>query len=171
MFATARVHLRTAFLAVAVVLCCSRPGMAQDAWQGPPPPRFQVLPGLTSQAVLDRETAIVWERTPSGGAFTQTTAHSRCNTLVVSGRMGWRLPTIQELTSVLSVGAPNNFEIGHPFNTINGWVGQAIWSATNSASAPVNGWVLNPNGTAFTLSKGALAHCWCVHLNHGTESQ
>lgn len=86
---------------------------AQDAWDHNAS-RFQLLAPFANQAVLDRETGIVWERAPSPQAFTWDQAQKRCNALVVGNRMGWRVPTLQELTSVLSIGSPNNLEAGHP---------------------------------------------------------
>src|SRR5437016_7795011 len=103
-------------------------GQAVDAWdtRHPPGVRFTVLAGaagFAGLAVRDNETGLVWEQSPNGGAFTWDGAETHCNTLVVANRLGWRLPTLQELTSVLPVSQP-------PFVLPFG-VGEHIWSATS----------------------------------------
>jgi len=144
---------------------------AQDAWDHTSTHRFQILAPLASQAVLDTETDIVWERSPSGAAFTWSTAQDRCNRLIVGNRMGWRVPTIQELTSILSIGtAPDNLELGNPFITPP-TLGQAIWSSTTSASNTNNAWTMNLPGSVSIFPKGVLARCWCVRFRQGVDTQ
>jgi hypothetical protein len=144
----------------------------QDAWDHTASPRFQLLAPLGGQAVLDRETDLVWERSPSGNAFTWSGAHDRCNRLVIGNRMGWRVPTIQELTSIVSIGAaPNNLELNNPF-VAPPTIGQVIWSSTTSATNPNNAWGMNLPGTVGSnFAKGILARCWCVRFRQGTDTQ
>ncbi|MBV8522652.1 MAG: DUF1566 domain-containing protein [Acetobacteraceae bacterium] len=102
------------------------------------PSRFEVLTAFNGQAVLDHETQLVWERTPYTvtTGFTQSQASNYCATLILADRAGWRLPTVQELTSLLDVstlgpsgtgvsgtGLPN----GNPFAVPTG---SAFWSST-----------------------------------------
>jgi len=142
----------------------------QDSWDRKD--RFQVLTPFAGQAVLDRETGLVWERAPSAQAFTWDQAQRRCNTLVVGNRMGWRVPTIQELTSILSVGSPNGLEPGHPFTVVPPWnVGEVIWSATTSATNGNNAWVMNLSSNVFPSPKGSLSRCWCVRFRQGVNPQ
>ncbi len=164
----------TVILRIAVFLSLggfASTAFGQDAWDHTESPRFQLLAPFASQAVLDRETDIVWERSPSGAAFTWFTAQDRCNRLVVGNRMGWRLPGIQELTSILSIGAaPNNLEAGNPFIAPPG-IGQVIWSGTTTSTNPNIAWTMNLPGTVGTFAKGVLARCWCIRFRQGTDAQ
>lgn len=148
-----------------------KPAFAEDPW-AVKAERFQVLQPFGGLAVMDQETGLVWERSPSGGAFTWDQAHQYCNSLVIGARMGWRLPTLQELTSILSIGAPNNLEPGNPFNVIPPWnIGEVIWSATTSATSPTDAWTMNLASSLTPVNKGALARCWCVRFRQGVDPQ
>jgi hypothetical protein len=162
-------------LRIAVLLALSGFGSAaalgQETWDHTDSPRFQLLAPFANQAILDRETGLVWERTPSGAALTWFQAQDRCNRLVLGNRMGWRVPAIQELTSILSIGAPNNLEPGNLF------VGlppnnQMIWSGTTSAINQINVWVMSLSGNLINnLPKASFARCWCVRFRQGTDAQ
>src|SRR5262245_29587447 len=52
-------------------------------------PRFVVLSNFGGQAVLDRETGLVWERSPNAAFHTQRTALDVCVGKTVGNRMGW----------------------------------------------------------------------------------
>src|SRR5438045_3087909 len=127
-------------ISMAVLLACAgAAAYAQDAWDHKNGPRFVVLAPFASLAVLDQETGLVWERSPSPGAFTFPGAQQRCNNLILAGRMGWRVPTLQELTSILSIpNPPLNLEPGHPFGLVTGWQGQASCNSTGYAAAPAH---------------------------------
>ncbi len=105
------------------------------------PNRFKVLGDFSGKAVLDRETGLVWEQSPLSPSKGETglldweSAQSRCNGLTVCNRMGWRLPTIQELASQVdpSVGFPGpTLPAGHPFIEVQS---SDYWSATTVASS------------------------------------
>ncbi len=134
--------------------------------------RFDVLATMPG-AVLDRETDLVWERTVSQGAFTWFGSHDRCNRLALGGRMGWRVPTIQELTSLQDTSVTTGIRLtpGHPF-ILGGWtIGQHIWSATTDASITGNGWTHELSGGVFKIGKNSLAHLWCVRFRQGVDAQ
>ena len=155
-------------------------GHSTDPWahQGS---RFVVLGAFTGQAVLDRETGLVWEKSPNLGAFTWLPstvgggssggAHDRCNRLVLGHRMGWRVPTIQELTSLLDQTVTGfHLTPGHPFGPL--WsIGEAIWSATTAADNTAGAWTMELLGSIVKVNKGALAHVWCVRFRQGVDPQ
>lgn len=96
-------------------------------------PRFIVLADWNSEAVLDRETGLVWERSPSTDPDPWGSAELDCVELALGGRLGWRLPTIQELASLFdpaNVSAPR-LPPGHPFVNVQA---AAYWSANKHGS-------------------------------------
>jgi hypothetical protein len=92
-------------------------------------PRFKVLSDLNNEAVLDRETCLVWEQRLKG--WTSVWHANLCN-YPIGGRYGWRLPTLQELMSLIDPTQSNPaLPPGHPFN-FQGVPMSFFWSATHS---------------------------------------
>lgn len=66
--------------------------------------RFQILASFNNEAVLDRETGLIWERTlPTTGAFDFEEIRGVCLERTTGGRYGWRPPTIEEAVSLFRV--------------------------------------------------------------------
>src|SRR5436190_560490 len=83
--------------------------------------RFLILTNWNSEAVLDRETGLVWEKSPALTLGTWSGARLTCLDNAVGGRKGWRLPSIVELASLLdpSVQPPGPLlPTGHPFTDV-----------------------------------------------------
>lgn len=80
--------------------------------------RFIVLSNMNNEAVLDRETGLVWQRTPEVVTKTRNyqNAIDACWETSTGGRKGWRLPAPEELMSLVdptqSIPA---LPFGHPF--------------------------------------------------------
>jgi len=133
--------------------------------------RFKCVFG--DQAVLDMETGLVWEKAPFGEANWDN-AHYMCTVQKYSsGRRGWRLPTVQELASLVDMtveGSPK-LPSGYPFTNVQ----LAYWSATTSAEDTNNAfYVRMDNGQVYhvvdsgkTLSK----YVWCVRSGSGIDAQ
>src|SRR5262249_35059860 len=82
-------------------------------------PRFVVLANMNSDAVLDRETGLVWERNPDGHT-NGNQAKIVCAQRVVGDRQGWRLPTVSELRSLIQPSrAIPALPDGHPFTNVH----------------------------------------------------
>jgi hypothetical protein len=130
--------------------------------------RFVILSNMNSEAVLDRETGLVWERTPGGGETDFLGARISCFLRSSGGRKGWRLPSVDELTTLL-LPTPFNptftpaLPPGHPFDLSNIALGASVWSSTADPSAVY----------AVGLAQGNLlvappppsqtqSHRWCV---------
>jgi hypothetical protein len=77
--------------------------------------RFELVMG--DDAVLDKETGLVWEQSPNTSTLTWEQACVDCDAVEVSGRKGWRLPTIEELASLVDSTQNTSLPSGHPFSS------------------------------------------------------
>ncbi len=124
--------------------------------------RFELV--LDGEAVLDKETGLVWEQSPDTTQTAWTGALSHCIKKEVGGRKGWHLPAIEQLTSLVDRTQNNpTLPSGHPFsnNVQSFW----YWSATSDASATINNaWVVHfASGVEGSGTKGISgAYVWCV---------
>ena len=150
----------------------SRTLPANDGAPGPDPhagcnsSRFQCVFG--NDAVLDRETGLVWELTPFSGNYNWVTAHAHCQVRVFGTRRGGRLPTAQELLTLNDVAVSNpSLPPGHPFSAFTG----TFWTASTS---------LNDRAKAYTVdffdiyltaehlkSEDQTHRAWCVRAPGG----
>ena len=127
--------------------------------------RFVVLAAFNSEAVLDKNTGLVWEKSPHWARATWFDSRFTCLNKNVGGQKGWRLPSIPELTSLIdpSVADPGpTLPPGHPFTKVQSAI---YWSATSGAGNPSNAWLVNfSNGLVFTISKTKSSPnlSWCV---------
>ncbi len=126
---------------------------------------------LGGAAVLDRETGLVWERSPltdvptvgANDPVTWSTARFICITKNVGGRKGWRLPSIQELASLVDPSVPSpgpTLPAGHPFTNVQ----SAFYnSASTHAESPTFAWRVNlSTGHVDTGDKAVNRFVWCV---------
>jgi hypothetical protein len=135
-------------------------------------PRFIVLTNFSSNAVLDRETGLVWERSPDTNTRDWLFAHLYCNQRSVGNRKGWRLPTIQELASLIdpSVAFPGpTLPVGHPFTNVQS---SGYWSATTSPAVASDAWVASlRDGGVFVVVKSLSLFVWCARGGQGVDPQ
>ncbi len=87
---------------------------------------------LEDEAVLDQETGLVWQRdTDASVTEDWDNAQTYCYTLELGGRKGWRLPTVDELATLID--SSNNdpcLPTDHPFTNVKSrW----YWSSTTYA--------------------------------------
>ena len=120
--------------------------------------------------MLDRETGLVWQRSPDTEAVNWTEALGFCSSRVTGNRFGWRLPAAAELYSLGDriSGLPT----GHPF--LNVVVNGEYWTTTQDIGPVFGGFVL----TMIFFTSGAqtnevfpgiqvgqttaFRHWWCV---------
>jgi hypothetical protein len=139
-------------------------------------PRFVVLSNMNSAAVLDRETGLVWERTPSPEPTTWRGAQTSCNEFVTIGnRLGWRLPTVNELASLIDVSRSDPaLPAGHPFNGVQ--VSGYYFTATDDGRDTDNTWIVSFAGdgdlsNGMNGSKDSSHYFWCVRGGQGRNPQ
>lgn len=133
-------------------------------------PRFELVMG--GAAVHDHETGLVWEQSPSTSVFTWVNAQIQCNTLATGGRLGWRVPTLQELASLVdpSVTPPGpTLPSGNPFSNVQSSI---YWSATTNAVITSDAWFVGfGNGIVVKVDKSSSFYVWCVRGGQGVDPQ
>lgn len=151
------------------------PYYATPSWDQtlPANTRFIVLSNMNGDAVLDRETGLVWEKSPSTSTSSWFDAQLYCNILSKGNRLGWRLPTLQELASLAdpSVAPPGpTLPAGHPFQHVQSGI---YWSATTAAGLAGYMWGVSFQYGSFAQGNGAdsLFFSWCVRGGQGVDSQ
>ncbi len=159
----------------------SGPYYATPSWdqQLPASTRFIVLSNWVDgnfpaggAAVLDRETGLVWERSPDPTVHTWYNQSIHCLDSNTGGRTGWRLPTIQELLSLVDRSRANPaLPTGHPFINVQP---SLYWSATTYAQVTSGAYIVYmPLGRVqvgeFKAANTYLA--WCVRGGHGVDPQ
>lgn len=129
--------------------------------------RFELV--LDDEAVLDKETGLVWEQAPDTTIRTWLSACSHCYMREVANRKGWRLPTIEELASLVDNDNSPVLPTGHPFSNVQSSV---YWSSTTYAGNTSLAWsVIFGNGLLSTFDKSSYSFCvWCVRGGHGHDA-
>ncbi len=82
--------------------------------------RFDIV--LNGEGVLDKETGLVWQRTLWRSLWTWDGARAQCNVAEIGGRLGWHLPTVEQLTTLLDRTTEEGPKLpaGHPFLNFGG---------------------------------------------------
>ena len=127
--------------------------------------RFVILSAFANDAVLDKKTGLVWEKSPQTTSARWSVARRTCAEKSVGGQKDWRLPSLEELASLVDYSvAPPSLALppGHPFLSVQSAV---YWSSTRPGDDPKGSW-----GVHFGLGGGTTfinwAHsvpAWCVH--------
>lgn len=135
--------------------------------------RFKILSAFANQAVLDRETGLVWQRTPEIST-SWFMARNICAATTTGNRRGWRLPSVHELNSLidpLALANPTGLALpsGHPFINV---LPTFHWTATMSAEVPNAAWVVDLafGSVGFTTGLNDGLPVWCVR-GESTEHQ
>ena len=128
------------------------PGPTMKTLDEIPPTWSQILPAserfvlvMGGEAVLDKETGLTWAK--DANLLNTTTnwqaAINSCANLSLGGRKGWRLPTREELASLVD---PSQFNpalpSGHPFIKVESW---GYWSSTEHESHSPSAWAVAMN--------------------------
>ena len=148
-----------------------------------PSTRFVVLSNFNNQAVLDRETGLVWEQSPTQYIYNWYDAQNHCINLSLGNRFGWRLPSVHELLTLIDPSRVNNNNAptysstlftGNPFGS-QGAFGIAYWTSTTDPTTSTNAWLgctgpSNPHA-AFSDNKSYPYCVWCVRSGTGHNPQ
>ena len=142
------------------------PGVTQNRDKAlPAVQRFVILSAFNSDAVLDNETGLVWEKSPQSTSARWSVARRTCVEKKVGGQKGWRLPSLPELRSLVdpSVTPPGpTLPPGHPFLAVQSAV---YWSETRVGENPSGAWAVHfgLGGGAVFINWAHAVQIWCVH--------
>jgi hypothetical protein len=115
--------------------------------------------------VLDHSTGLVWQRRPLNTSGTCAQAQLACTTAMMGTGyfMGWRLPQVQELASLVDYSYGGNvLPYNHPFIIGDGF---KFWSASPDPTTPGYGLYVdffNYNSPVQSAPKSAVLNIWCV---------
>jgi hypothetical protein len=125
---------------------------------------------MGGEAVLDRETGLVWEQSPDSTSRDWNHAISHCYHREVANRKGWRLPTIEELASLVDNDNSNpSLPSGHPFSNVSNYY---YWSSTTSLFDTTQAWQVGfeSGSTMDGYMKEHYYPAWCVRGGHGHDA-
>lgn len=127
--------------------------------------RFQILEEYKGEAVLDTETHLIWERTPSSAETAWANASLRCALTSTGGRLGWRLPSFFELMTLvepapLATANKPSLPAGHPFRGVRA---DSYWTTSSQDAEPTNAYAIDFLRGDVTSQRKNRAHAWwCV---------
>ncbi len=115
-----------------------------------PNPRFAIYDPATPEdqsddLVLDKETGLIWPRNANLSGPTPLTwgdALNYCRGVTIGNRMGWRLPTVEELSSLVNPsGTGPVLPSGHPFINVMAY----YWSSSTHGTSSLWAWQVHFN--------------------------
>jgi Protein of unknown function (DUF1566) len=130
-----------------------------------PGSRFQLLEEYKEEAVLDTETHLIWERTPSSSRTSWANASLRCALSPTGGRLGWRLPSFLELMTLVEPSPPvaaakPSLPTGHPFR---GVTADPYWTISSEDIEPANAYTVDFLRGDVAIQRKTRPHAWwCV---------
>lgn len=125
--------------------------------------RFVILAAFNNEAVLDKNTGLVWERSPATTATSWDSARGICINKNVGGQKGWRLPAIAELASLIDPSVPIPGPTLPPAHPFLGVQSVFFFSASTLAGTPTVAWGVNFSNSGVGAGRIADSHLvWCV---------
>jgi len=138
-------------------------------WQDHVPnPRFAFYDpdtpdNLLDDLIFDKETGLIWARDANlpGRTMTWQDAIDYCRGLTLGNRKGWRLPTVEELSSLAHSSQSNPaLPSGHPFVNVQAY---HYWSSTTYESRSDYAWYVGmSSGYVKYNPKSYNYHVWPV---------
>lgn len=127
--------------------------------------RFMVLDAFNGEAVLDRTTQLIWERSPNGSEVTWSTAQSRCALKTVGDHAGWRLPSFIEFMTLIEPPLDQSsshpaLPVDHPFHGVQA---SLYWTSDASSSEPATAYTVDLLRADVAPREKTQSHpLWCV---------
>ena len=134
-------------------------------WQEahPAEKRFVLVSAFNNDAVLDKDTELVWELSPEFTHMTWNEARIACSGRATGGQKGWRLPSPTEMRSLVgpAIDAPGpNISPGHPFLNIQQ---TSYWTVVPESNQPSYAQYVDAFlGNVLSFIKIYTFPVWCV---------
>jgi len=116
-------------------------------------------------AVLDVETGLVWERTPSSVTSEWLGQEDDCWARAAGQRRGWRMPRIEELDSLLDPQNGYLLPAGSPFTGVAAT--DVFWSSSESRVDFLGEFVTVGSSTHGRGLRSTSLRTWCVRGGSG----
>ena len=125
----------------------------------------------TDDLVLDKETGLVWERFPNDTERTYAMTSIHAIQKILGNRLGWRVPTVEELASLLDPSTPDALPAGHPFINLQTGLNEFYWTSSTYVGDTAYAWSVSldlayPSPTL----KSASQFVWCVRGGYGHDA-
>lgn len=144
--------------------------------------RFEVV--LNNEAVLDHETGLVWQRLVAQDIVPWADAVDQCHAAPIGDRFGWRLPSVEELSTLVDLNqADPALPPLHPFIAEGaggeGGTFATYWTSTTVANDTANAWTVSFAGNGFLgtdqhkqpdLMNLDFHAVWCVRGSVGLDT-
>ncbi len=152
------------------------PGPTMKTLDEIPPSWSQKLPTaqrfvlvLDGEGVLDKETGLVWERSPDTTQRPWIDAIYYAYGKNVGGRGGWRVPTVEELRTLVDPTQSNPaLPSGHPFSNVQS---ERYWASTTNVFSTTSAALVHfYTGQAGRFGKTSTSYVWCVRGGHGHDA-
>jgi uncharacterized protein DUF1566 len=153
------IGLAVASMAISVPTFADQPSLESSAQSRPA--RFTVLGEYNREAVRDQTTGLVWEQSPALDMSDWEMAQRRCSSSHAGGDTDWRVPTVQELRTLVE---PSSIDVklpaDHPFANVEPSI---YWSSTERRENGAYASFVNfSSGRSATLEKFMPSFVWCV---------
>lgn len=140
------------------------------AWSKILSPDVRFVLALDDEAVLDKETGLVWEKSPVETHMTWYAAVEYCTKKELGGRLGWRLPTVEELASLVDLSQSDPaLPPGNPFVNVQDFYYTMTTHASLSTNYAYAVGFRGTDGPSIPPGKSIELNVWCVRGGHGYD--
>jgi hypothetical protein len=124
--------------------------------------RFELV---TDEAILDKETGLLWERRPSGNGLPWESARAACAEKIIAAQKKWRLPSLSELRSLVDDSQANPaLPAQHPFE---GVLNFGFWTKSEYSANVDQAWMISlGDATESPQTKDRRGLAWCIRIAH-----
>lgn len=141
---------RACLIVVGIVAVTSQ-ALAADS-----PASFRVTLALNAVGVKDNSIGLIWEQEPDREHAVWGASMARCATKEVGGQKGRRVPSVEELKTLIDASQHDPaLPGGHPFSNIKS---ENYWTATPHPTDDMVVWQIEP----VTDQKSGTRRLWCV---------